>query len=116
MVETEAPIMRNLLARRVLAAWGISKLGTRINAQFEQFLGDVYLKKTVTEKVDTAEHSSGEDSLCLGSDKESGNKKSCAEIGKNDENIKRKFSENEGEVFGTDVNNDSDDDDSLFFG
>ena len=49
VVETEAPIMRNLLARRVLAAWGISKLGTRINAQFEQFLGDVYLKKTVTD-------------------------------------------------------------------
>lgn len=49
VVETEAPIMRNLLARRVLAAWGISKLGTRINAQFEQLLGDVNLKKTDTD-------------------------------------------------------------------
>ncbi len=38
VVETEAPITRNLLVRRVLAAWGISKLGTRINAQFEQYL------------------------------------------------------------------------------
>lgn len=49
VVEAEAPIMRNLLARRVLAAWGISKLGTRINAQFEQLLNDVNLNKTLTD-------------------------------------------------------------------
>ena len=46
VVETEAPIMRSLLARRILAAWGISKLGIRINAQFEQLLNEVNLDKT----------------------------------------------------------------------
>lgn len=46
VIEAEAPIMRNLLARRVLAAWGISKLGTRINAQFEQLLGEANVLKT----------------------------------------------------------------------
>lgn len=46
VVETEAPIMKNLLVRRVLSAWGIAKLGIRINAQFEQLLGEVNLNKT----------------------------------------------------------------------
>lgn len=46
VVETEAPIMKNLLVRRVLTAWGIAKLGIRINAQFEQLLGEVDLNKT----------------------------------------------------------------------
>ena len=46
VVETEGPIMRSLLARRVLAAWGISKLGIRINAQFEQLLGEANVVKT----------------------------------------------------------------------
>jgi hypothetical protein len=35
-----------LLARRVLAAWGISKLGTRINSHFEQALRAANLDKT----------------------------------------------------------------------
>lgn len=46
VVETEAPIMKNLLVRRVLTAWGIAKLGIRINAQFEQLLSEVDLNKT----------------------------------------------------------------------
>jgi len=51
VVETEAPIMRNLLARRVLSAWGISKLGNRINAQIEQLLSQLNLKSTVTDGI-----------------------------------------------------------------
>ena len=41
--------MRNLLAKRVLSAWGISKLGTRINAQFEKLLSESNLKQTGTD-------------------------------------------------------------------
>jgi hypothetical protein len=35
VMQTEAPISRNLLCRRVLAAWGISRLGSRINNHFD---------------------------------------------------------------------------------
>jgi len=46
VVEAEAPITRNLLARRVLSAWGISKMGNRIGGQFEKLLTDAKLKQT----------------------------------------------------------------------
>ena len=46
VLETEAPIVRNLLAKRVLTAWGISKLGTRINAHFERILAECEIKQT----------------------------------------------------------------------
>ena len=46
VLDIEAPIMRNLLAKRVLSAWGISKLGARINAQFEKLLSESNLKQT----------------------------------------------------------------------
>lgn len=46
VVETEAPIIKNLLARRILTAWGISKLGNRINAQFDQLISEMNLKRT----------------------------------------------------------------------
>ena len=46
VLETEAPIMRNLLAKRVLAAWGISKLGSRINVHFERLLSESQIKQT----------------------------------------------------------------------
>lgn len=72
--------------------------------------------KKSAEKVYVAEHSSGEDSLCLGSDNESVDEKHPTENGKNDRDTKRKFQDDEGEVLGTDVNSDSDDDDSLLFG
>lgn len=73
-------------------------------------------EKKSAEKIDVAEHSSGEDSLCLGSDNESVDEKNTTENGKNDRNTKRKFQDDKGEVLGTDVNSDSDDDDSLLFG
>ena len=46
VLEIEAPITRNLLAKRVLAAWGISKLGARINAQLERLLSESELTQT----------------------------------------------------------------------
>lgn len=46
VLETEAPIMRNLLAKRVLAAWGISKMGSRINVHFERLLSEFQIKQT----------------------------------------------------------------------
>ena len=49
VVEVEAPITWNLLARRVLAAWGIAKMGIRINAQFEHILAQSNLKRSVTD-------------------------------------------------------------------
>ncbi len=48
VVEAEAPITRNLLARRILGAWGINKLGTRINAHFETILAQSSLKQTTS--------------------------------------------------------------------
>ncbi len=46
VLEIEAPITRNLLAKRVLTAWGISKLGARIIAQFERLLAESELTQT----------------------------------------------------------------------
>ncbi len=46
VLETEAPIMKNLLAKRVVSAWGISKIGTRINAHFERLLNESDLTET----------------------------------------------------------------------
>lgn len=46
VVQAEAPISKDLLCRRVLAAWGISKIGNRISAQFDQLLGQLKLQQT----------------------------------------------------------------------
>jgi len=35
-IDTEAPINHSLLCRRILAAWGIGRLGTRIQSRFDQ--------------------------------------------------------------------------------
>ncbi|MEO7047031.1 MAG: DUF3320 domain-containing protein, partial [Ferruginibacter sp.] len=45
VLEIEAPIKRNLLAKRVLAAWGISKLGSRIRAHFDMLLSQMEIKQ-----------------------------------------------------------------------
>ncbi|MDB5250665.1 MAG: helicase [Segetibacter sp.] len=44
VIETEATISRNLLSKSVLAAWGISRLGTRLSAQFETLFLSLQLK------------------------------------------------------------------------
>ena len=46
ILETEAPIMRNLLTRRVLAAWGITKMGTRIYTHFDLLINECNITKT----------------------------------------------------------------------
>jgi hypothetical protein len=44
VIETEAPISRNLLCKRVLGAWGISRLGTRLSGYFENLFPTLQLK------------------------------------------------------------------------
>lgn len=46
VIETEAPITQTLLFRRVLAAWGVSRLGTRIRSRFEQVFSTMKLNTT----------------------------------------------------------------------
>jgi very-short-patch-repair endonuclease len=46
VLEIEAPIKKNLLAKRVLAAWNISKLGSRIKAHFEMLVSQMQIKQT----------------------------------------------------------------------
>lgn len=48
VLHAEAPISRTLLCKRVLSAWGISRLGSRINDYFEFLLQKVpcYLKRS----------------------------------------------------------------------
>lgn len=38
VIATEAPISRSLLCRRILSAWGIARLGTKIDAHLEKLL------------------------------------------------------------------------------
>jgi hypothetical protein len=46
VIETEAPISRNLLCKRVLAAWGISRLGTRLSTHFNILLPTLNFQTT----------------------------------------------------------------------
>lgn len=51
VIEKESPISKNLLIKRVLAAWGISRAGSRLNAQFEILLPELNLKKSSTNGI-----------------------------------------------------------------
>ena len=44
----EAPISKNLLCKRILAAWGIARMGTRLDRRFEELFAILKLKNTVT--------------------------------------------------------------------
>lgn len=46
VIDIEAPITQNLLCRRVLAAWGVSRLGARIQSRFEQVFSAMQLNTT----------------------------------------------------------------------
>ena len=46
VIDLEAPINYALICRRVIAAWGISKLGTRIQSRFEQVFSSIKLNTT----------------------------------------------------------------------
>jgi hypothetical protein len=41
VIETEAPISRSLLCKRVLNSWGISRLGSRLDTYFDELLSKI---------------------------------------------------------------------------
>ncbi len=47
IIETEAPITRSLLCKRILQSWGIARLGARVEAHLDQLFNGVecYIKK-----------------------------------------------------------------------
>lgn len=49
VVETEAPVSRNLLCKRILAAWGIARQGARLTAQFDSLFSFLKLQQTGTD-------------------------------------------------------------------
>lgn len=52
VVQKEAPISRNLLCKRVLSAWNISRLGQRLDRTFEKLFKDTDLYKTSSDEFD----------------------------------------------------------------
>lgn len=46
VLQTEAPISQNLLSKRVLSAWGISRLTARITLHLESFFATMGIKQT----------------------------------------------------------------------
>ena len=46
VLEAEAPISRDLLCKRVLEAWGISRIGARIGKRFDLLVSSMWLKCT----------------------------------------------------------------------
>lgn len=46
VLEVEAPVSKNLLCKRVLSAWGISRNGARLNNYFESLFSDMDIRKT----------------------------------------------------------------------
>ncbi|NEM97191.1 DUF3320 domain-containing protein [Pontibacter burrus] len=46
VLTTESPISQNLLCKRVLAAWGISRNGSRVNAHLESLFSELPINKT----------------------------------------------------------------------
>ncbi len=46
VLEVEAPVSKNLLCKRVLSAWGISRNGSRLSSYFENFFSDMHLRQT----------------------------------------------------------------------
>ncbi|MBU7005980.1 DUF3320 domain-containing protein [Phosphitispora fastidiosa] len=51
VLEVEAPVSKNLLCRRVLGAWDIARLGTRLEKRFEEFFRELKLKKNISHNV-----------------------------------------------------------------
>lgn len=50
VLETEAPISKNLLCKRVLTAWGISRLGTRLSGHFEYIFSQMGITARVYDR------------------------------------------------------------------
>ncbi|HUZ61428.1 MAG TPA: DUF3320 domain-containing protein [Hanamia sp.] len=47
VLEVESPVSRNLLCKRVLSAWGISRNGARLNSYLESLFSGMDIRKTV---------------------------------------------------------------------
>ncbi|GGF42498.1 DUF3320 domain-containing protein [Echinicola rosea] len=52
IVETEAPILKSLLGRRILEIWGISRMGGRLQVRFDQLIEAAKLKFTIDNSED----------------------------------------------------------------
>ncbi|MFA5816260.1 MAG: DUF3320 domain-containing protein [Bacteroidales bacterium] len=50
VLEKEAPISKDLLCRRVLAAWSLGRIGSRIDAYFNRLFAQMKIKNTNAEK------------------------------------------------------------------
>ncbi len=48
VLNIEAPISKNLLCKRILNAWGITRLGARLDARFEELFNILGVKKTIS--------------------------------------------------------------------
>lgn len=46
VLETEAPISKNLLSKRILNAWAISRNGARLNSHLEGLFSDIKIRQT----------------------------------------------------------------------
>jgi len=46
VLNAEAPVSRDILCKRVLEAWGISRMGSRITRRFDQLIATMHLKST----------------------------------------------------------------------
>lgn len=46
ILHVEAPISRNLLCKRIISAWGISRMGSRLERRFEELFSIMKLTKT----------------------------------------------------------------------
>jgi len=51
VLEVETPIHREVLCKRVLEAWGISRMGARINRRFDSLFSAMHIKNTTCESA-----------------------------------------------------------------
>lgn len=48
ILEVEAPISKNSIGKRVLASWGISRMGSRLERRLNEIIGILDVKETIT--------------------------------------------------------------------
>lgn len=48
VLEIEAPISKSLLCKRILSAWGITRMGPRLDKRFEELFDNLKLSRTLT--------------------------------------------------------------------
>ncbi len=52
VLEVEAPISKKILCKRILTAWGITRMGARLDRRFEELFSIMSLNKTKTNSID----------------------------------------------------------------